>query len=290
MRWSRNIHTHTHTYIHRTFIHATPREAFPTHTHTHTHTPLKEWGGGGGGGRQVWLARRQSAHVATRQRRCEASVTNQNIRLIHSGLFFTPPPPPPPPLGCVWDAHTLTYIYKTVMTSWFVRLCVCVCVFTSVCMCEYSVFCSRAARVNPTGVLESKRWCIKGTVQQREVKMDFNRMYVHVCVHQRLRTVPTLQQNVSDHDHIMCLWPNVHVSRWRRWWSFRRFTICERVPTFVRVKPLDILSMDRRVVCMFVTSETSWMFFAGTVRTSRAQEPAATAQRRGRSRHLVFGL
>lgn len=44
--------------------------------------------------------------------------------------------------------------------------------------------------------------------------------------------------------------------------------------------------MFERFVSMFVTSETSWMFFGGTVRTSRAQpdhikqkvqqEPAAT--------------
>lgn len=132
--------------------------------------------------------------------------------------------------------------------------------------------------MNPTGVLKSKRWCIKGTVQQREVKMDFNRMFVHVCVHQRLRT--------DRHSNKTC-----------------RITITLRVydPTFMSaggdgdgVSDVSETSgyfcqwtdVFERFVSMFVTSETSWMFFGGTVRTSPAQpdhikqkvqqEPAAT--------------
>lgn len=87
--------------------------------------------------------------------------------------------------------------------------------------------------MNPTGVLKSKRWCIKGTVQQREVKMDFNRMFVHVCVHQRLRTDRhsnktfriTITLRVYDPTFMSAGGDGDGVSD---------------VPTFIRVKPVDI--------------------------------------------------
>lgn len=76
----------------------------------HTHSSLREWGWGwGGGGRRVQLAH-SDAHVATRQRGGGAPVTDQNIWLIHSGLFSLSPPPPLVPLDRVWDSHTRTCV------------------------------------------------------------------------------------------------------------------------------------------------------------------------------------
>ncbi len=123
-----------------------PRKAFPTYTHTHTHTHThtlqsKEtcththWENEEEEKRverrrrskEAWLAQRQRTHVATRQR--QQSVRYKSKRLVDSlGVVFLSFPLPsnlPLSLCCVWDAHTLTYISKTVMKSGLVRMCVC---------------------------------------------------------------------------------------------------------------------------------------------------------------------
>lgn len=50
------------------------------------------------------------------------------------------------------------------------------------------------------------------------VNVFANHWYIHICTCHRLRAILTFLHNESYQVHITCLWPDIHIWIWRRWW------------------------------------------------------------------------